>query len=128
MIQNWSSWSKWQRTVIILLAFLTVKIYKITSSSVLYSHKIWSRKLTVLVFLIYEVFLMQRFPNCGACPLGRAVGPLWGEVLVVCMGDIFILTKIWGQDKCIFGRQFVICLVEILCISLSVCNGTGFRL
>jgi hypothetical protein len=37
--------------------------------------------------------IIQRFPKCGACPLGGA----WA--LVDRMKHIFILNEIWAQDK-----------------------------
>jgi hypothetical protein len=44
--------------------------------------------------------LGPRFQNCvGHAPLGGAVGPLGGKARVVCMRDIFILNKIWIQNK-----------------------------
>jgi hypothetical protein len=40
--------------------------------------------------------LYQRFPNCGAHPLGWELLALWGTI---CIKDIFILKEVHVQDK-----------------------------
>jgi hypothetical protein len=64
--------------------------------------------------------ICQRLLNCGARPIGGAVGPLGARV---CLKDIFILNEIWAKDKIFF---LIGTLVEIIYLPLS--TGTDSEL
>jgi hypothetical protein len=54
--------------------------------------------------LTFKGVIIPEIPKVWA-PLGRAVGPLGGQVIF--MEDIFILNEIWAQDiNMYFGRHF----------------------